>query len=134
VFGNARRKLYEPRRIKVVLGFMGIKSREAPDQCAYKAQVQGQTLIKKVNPLQGPRVYKASDLQGSLDYHHQHKSSLTKSFHLKVVSSQQGASSSGKPLWGEHSISQPKDAEKTTVPYEDLIWQRPSVWKWQEEA
>jgi hypothetical protein len=42
------------------------------------------------------------------------RSSLTHSLHLKVDSSQQGASSSGIPLWGADSISQPGEAKKTT--------------------
>jgi hypothetical protein len=41
------------------------------------------------------------------------RSSLTQSLHLKVYSSQQGASSSGISPRGADSISQPREAEKT---------------------
>jgi hypothetical protein len=42
------------------------------------------------------------------------KRSLTQNLHLKVDSSQQGASSSGIPPRGDDSISQPNEAKKTT--------------------
>jgi hypothetical protein len=42
------------------------------------------------------------------------RSSPVQSLHLKVDSSQQGASSSGIPPWGADSISQPGESEKTT--------------------
>jgi hypothetical protein len=42
-------------------------------------------------------------------------SSLSQSFRLKADSSQQGASSSRIQPYAAQSISQPRDAEKTTV-------------------
>jgi hypothetical protein len=42
------------------------------------------------------------------------RSFLTQSLHLKIDSSQQGASSSGIPPQGSDSINQPEEAEKTT--------------------
>jgi hypothetical protein len=79
VSGSARRKLKTARENEsgtgglLKLGYATLlKSREALTRVPKRPRSGGSSLIKKVNPLYGPRdSYKTRDLYGGLDYGHQ---------------------------------------------------------------